>query len=75
MKLGLWLDIVAFAALFLIPLPDAWHLGTVWVVGWIAVTLFTFAVLTRLSCSPCPFLFCPIGKFGKAVWGDRSSES
>ena len=70
MKLGLALDLVAMAALFAIPLPDAWRTGgAALLLLWIGVNLLSFGVLTRLACTVCPFEFCAIGTVGRAVWG------
>ncbi len=69
MKLGLWLDVVMFFLLFLIPLPMAWQVGGVWMIAaWLAVFFLVFAVLTGLACSASPFTFCHIGKAGRAFW-------
>lgn len=69
MKLGLWLDVVIFLLLFLIPLPQSWKVGGILLMlVWIAVCFLVFATLTRLGCSACPFTFCPIGRAGRAFW-------
>ena len=69
MRLGLWLDVVFFTALCLIPLPEVWELGGVlMILGWFAVFFIVFAALTRLACRTCPLTFCPIGQAGRAFW-------
>jgi len=67
---GLWLDVVMFALLLLVPLPDMWRTGgPLLTLAWLAAFFLFFAVLTRAACSVCPFTFCPIGRGGKAFWG------
>lgn len=67
---GLWLDVLLFALLLLIPLPDMWRWGGgLMALAWLAAFFLFFAVLTRTACSVCPFTFCPIGRGGKAFWG------
>jgi hypothetical protein len=69
MLTGLWLDVVMFGLLLLIPLPDMWRWGGVLMtLAWLASFFLFFAVLTRMACSVCPFTFCPIGRGGKAFW-------
>lgn len=69
MRLGLWLDVVFFAILFLLPLPQVWEYGGIlMLLLWCALFFSMFAGLTRLACSACPFTFCPIGKAGRALW-------
>lgn len=70
MRLGLWLDVVFFAALCLVPLPEVYEWGGILMIFvWLAVFFGVFAGLTRLACSVCPFTFCPIGKAGRTLWG------
>jgi len=70
MKAGLWLDVAAFAFLFLFPLPDAfaWR-GIGGLFLWISSWFLIFVLLTGLACSRCPFVFCPIGRAGRAFFG------
>ncbi len=69
MVMGLWLDIVCFAFLFVYPLPYIWRIkGSIFIVVWCSAFFLTFIVLTRLACSVCPFTFCPTGKGGRAFW-------
>ncbi len=66
---GLWLDVVMFVLLLLIPLPDMWRWGgPLLALAWLAAFFLFFTVLTRTACSVCPFTFCPIGRGGKAFW-------
>ena len=75
MRLGLWLDVVFFALLCLVPLPEVYAYGGVlMLLVWFAVFFAVFAGLTRLACSVCPFSFCPIGKAGRALWGVGPSK-
>jgi len=68
MKPGLWLDLTEMILLFVIPLPDAWQKGGAAMLGlWIGVNLLSFGALTLLACPSCSFVFCPIGKVGRAV--------
>jgi hypothetical protein len=68
MKTGLWLDVVLFALLLLVPLPDMWRGGLLLTAVWLAAFFLFFAVLTKMACSVCPFTFCPIGQGGRAFW-------
>lgn len=68
MQLGLWLDVLFFAFLFVYPLLYIWRKGFLFIIVWCGAFLLAFIVLTRLACSICPFTFCPIGKGGRAFW-------
>jgi len=69
MRAGLWLDVVMFALLLLIPLPDMWRWGgALLTLAWLAAFFLFFTVLTRMACSVCPLAFCPIGRGGRAFW-------
>jgi hypothetical protein len=69
MRLGLWLDVVCFTLLFLLPLAALWRWGGILaLVIWCALFLGLFAVMTRVACAPCPLTFCPIGRAGRAFW-------
>lgn len=60
---GLWLDVLFFLPLSVIPLPYAWHeFGWPVALLWINVVILGFSALTRFGCARCPFTFCPIGK-------------
>ncbi len=66
--LGLWLDIVSFAVLSIIPVPYAFQLGgaaltAIWL-GAFALFLVSLAVF---GCRYCPFTYCPIGKAGRIM--------
>jgi len=81
MRLGLWLDVVCFLALFALPLPEVWRWGG-WpaLILWCGLFLVLFGVMTRVACSPCPLTFCPIGRAGRAFWSrvpraQRKSDS
>ncbi len=68
MKAGLWLDVLAFAYLFLLPLPGTLRTGGagglfLWLCAWALI----FVLLTGLGCSRCPFVFCPIGRAGRGL--------
>lgn len=67
MLLGLWLDVMFFAFLFIFPL--IYIKSLVFIIVWCVLFLLAFVVLTRLACAVCPFTFCPIGKGGRAFWG------
>ena len=70
MLLGLWLDVVFFIALFLIPLPDVWRLGGfLLLLLWVGAFALMIGTVTRKACSVCPLTFCPIGRAGQALWG------
>ncbi|MFZ5562843.1 MAG: hypothetical protein ACOZBW_02240 [Thermodesulfobacteriota bacterium] len=68
LAVGLWLDIVAFAVLSMIPVPWAWRLGG-WPLTalWLAVFAAALASLGLLGCRYCPFSYCPIGKAGRGL--------
>jgi len=69
MKLGLWLDLVFFMVLFVLPLPEVWQFGGfLMLLVWFGALIFMSAVLTRMACSVCPLTFCPIGRMGRAIW-------
>ncbi len=69
MLLGLWLDLVFLAVLFVLPLPEVWKLGGfLLLLVWFGAQTFTSAVLTRMACSVCPLTFCPVGRMGRAIW-------
>jgi len=67
MRLGLWLDVVFFAFLFVFPL--FYIQNVIFIIVWCGVFVLAFVVLSRLACAVCPFTFCPIGKDGRAFWG------
>ncbi len=70
MVLGLWLDVVLGAIILFIPLSFAiMDFGTIMAIAWFAAFFFMFMSMTRFGCSKCPFIFCPIGKAGRAFWG------
>lgn len=69
MKFGLWLDVISFTLLFLLPIPEAYELGgMILAVVWAGVLLLFFLLLSHFACTVCPLTFCPIGKCGKAFW-------
>ncbi len=69
MRLGLWLDVVFFCLLLLIPLPDVWRLGGfLLLLLWVGVFALMMGTITRIACSVCPLTFCPIGRAGRALW-------
>ena len=69
MILGLWLDVVFFLLLLLIPLPDVWRLGGFLLfLLWVGAFALLMGTLTRIACSVCPLTFCPIGRAGRALW-------
>ena len=69
MRLGLWLDVVFFMILFVLPLPEIWQLGgLLLLLAWVAALLTMVTVLSRLACSVCPLTFCPIGKMSRGFW-------
>jgi hypothetical protein len=69
MKIGLWLDVVFIAFLFIYPFPEVWKRGGLLTLLWSGSFLLFFMLITRLGCSVCPFTFCPIGKAGRKLWG------
>ncbi len=72
MKAGLWGDVIIGPALFLIPLPfAAGSSGWVMVIIWLFVVALVVGTLTRFGCTRCPLTFCPIGKAGRRIWGER----
>jgi hypothetical protein len=63
LAIGLWLDIVSFAILAIIPVPYAWRLGGFWLTAlWLVVFGFFLASLGLFGCRYCPFTHCPIGR-------------
>ena len=69
MRLGLWLDVVSFVLLFVLPLPEVWRWGGVpTILLWCGMFVALFLVMTKVACSPCPLTFCPIGRAGRAFW-------
>ena len=69
MVFGLWLDVLFFLSLSVIPLPYAWHeFGWPVALLWINVVILGFFALTRFGCARCPFTFCPIGKAERVFW-------
>ncbi len=68
LAVGLWLDIVSFAVLSIIPLPYAWLLGGPGLtVLWITVFAVFLASLGVFGCFYCPFTYCPIGKASRGL--------
>jgi hypothetical protein len=68
MRLGLWLDVVAFVFLFFVPLGAMKSAGILTLFGWCLAFLLMILLITRYGCSYCPFTFCPIGKTGRFIW-------
>gem|GEM_PF-991099 len=69
MVMGLWLDVMFFAFLFVYPLPHIRRVkGALWTMAWCSAFFVAFLTATRFGCSVCPFTFCPIGKGGRAFW-------
>ena len=79
MKTGLWLDVLSFTVLFLLPVPEAYELGgAVLTAVWVGALLLFFLLLSFLACAVCPLTFCPIGRGGKAFWrmlGKKTTSS
>ena len=79
MKTGLWLDVLSFTVLFLLPVPEAYELGgAVLAAVWVGALLLFFLLLSFLACAVCPLTFCPIGRGGKAFWrmlGKKTTSS
>jgi hypothetical protein len=70
LAIGLWLDIVSFAVLSMIPVPYAWQLGGLGLTAlWLAVFSLCLVSLGGLGCRYCPFTYCPIGKASRKVAG------
>ncbi len=68
MVLGLWLDIVSFVVLPIIPIPYTWKLGGIALTAvWLAVFLMFFSAMSLYGCHYCPFTYCPIGKVGRKL--------
>ncbi|MFP4475704.1 MAG: hypothetical protein ACLFOY_09080 [Desulfatibacillaceae bacterium] len=69
MKVGLWMDVVAVAILFVLPIPDMFRYGGIaTLMLWLALFGMAFLILFRVACRPCPFTFCPIGSAGDLAW-------
>ncbi len=68
LALGLWLDIVSFTVLLIIPIPYAWNIGGVGLTAaWVGVFLIFLFALPIYGCHYCPFTYCPIGKAGRGL--------
>ncbi|MDD5225463.1 MAG: hypothetical protein PHE84_15885 [bacterium] len=66
MKLGLWLDVVSFFFLFLLPAPAAYRVGGMTLaLVWAGAFLLLFILISTLACAYCPLTFCPIGRGGR----------
>ena len=69
MVTGLWLDVLFFLLLFVIPLPYAWlNFGWPVTLLWVNAVILGALALTRFGCARCPFAFCPIGKAARVFW-------
>jgi hypothetical protein len=70
LAIGLWLDIVFFAVLSIIPLPYAWQLGGLALTAlWLAVFAAFLVSLGVFGCRYCPFTYCPIGRASRGLAG------
>ncbi len=69
MKLGLWLDLVIYMILFVIPLPEVWQFGGIFTLAlYFGTLLFMSIIISRLGCANCPLTFCPIGQVSRRIW-------
>ncbi len=69
LAVGLWLDIVFFAILSLIPVPFAFKLGgALLTAAWLAVFASAIILLALFGCRYCPFTYCPIGKASRGIF-------